>query len=278
VLKSIKTLHAAKPKYVFSEPSQSEILERYGVEVVDIEAPYVAAPQKGAVISGPDGALSPEAFATAYFEAQGYTVMPLESQPFHALFGVMMWSLIQDANDPLVQMVGFAEKTAVDAGLKPGQIWSFLPSDFGSEGYAVRRKRAVNKHFSEIAHHADDLLWLFDHWRPYSEELRQYLWAHRDKDVERARRLIELLPPQTILKVLRYLVDAYWDHYLGWPDLLVYRDQIVELVEVKSSNDKLNAKQKRWIVDNFTRLHFPFRVLKLHRSNATQISVRALLI
>jgi hypothetical protein len=30
--------------------------------------------------------------------------------PFHALFGVMMWLVIQDASDPLVQIVGFCSQ------------------------------------------------------------------------------------------------------------------------------------------------------------------------
>lgn len=271
VLQSIKDLHATSPKYVFSEPSQAEVLERYRVEVTDLKAPYVIAPQKGAVIATPDGVVSPETFATKHFEKMGWSVMPLESQPFHALFGVMMWSLIQDFNDPLLKMVGFVEKTAVDTGVKPGLVNSFLPDDFGNEGYAERRKRAINKHFGEIAHHienTEDLLWLFDHWRSYSEDFRQYLWAHRSKDVDRARRLVELLPPQVLLTILRYLVSDYWGHYLGWPDLFLYRERSFEFVEVKSSNDKLNAKQKRWIADNSTFLHLPFRLVKLHRATA----------
>jgi hypothetical protein len=271
VLQSIKDLHAKTPKYVFDEPSQSAIIARYGVEIINLEAPYVIAPQKGAVIDSSEGAVSPETFAAQYFGAKGWSVMPLESQPFHALFGVMMWSLIQDFNDPLLKMVGFAEKTAVDAGVKPDMVNSFLPDDFGSEGYAGRRKRAINKHFGEIAHHIgeiEDRLWLFDHWVSYSEDFRQYLWAHRSKDVDRARRLVELLPPQILLRILRYLVNDYWGHYLGWPDLLIYRDQSFEFVEVKSSNDKLNAKQKRWIADNSTFLRLPFRILKLHRATA----------
>jgi VRR-NUC domain len=132
--------------------------------------------------------------------------------------------------------------------------------------------RTNRKHFDEIVHHiddADDLLWLFNHWLSYSEELRQYLWAHRDKDVDRARRLVELPPPRALFRGLRYLVNDYWSH-LGWLDLLLYRNQTVEFVEVKSSGDKLNAKRKRWIADNSDFLHFPFRLLKLHRAPASR--------
>jgi VRR-NUC domain len=64
----------------------------------------------------------------------------------------------------------------------------------------------------------------------------------------------------------------------SWPDqkaallevfdsILLYRERRV-VVEVKSSSDKLSMKQKRWIADNATRLHFPFQLLKLHRATA----------
>ena len=98
-----------------------------------------------------------------------------------------------------------------------------------------------------------------------SERLRQYLWAHRDADVNRARRLIELLPADTVLGILRYLVDDYWGRYLGWPDLLLHRDGEFLFVEVKSSSDKLSAEQMRWIIDNHALLLLPFRLAKLHR-------------
>ncbi len=67
------------------------------------------------------------------------------------------------------------------------------------------------------------MLWLFDYWRPMSSDLRQYLWAHRDSEVARARRLIEMLSPSQVVSILRYLVADYWGHYLGWPDLLLQR-------------------------------------------------------
>lgn len=265
VLIAIKELHAKCPKYRFSEPSQAEILERYDVSVTAIKAPYVTSPQKGAVIWDGHSAISPEDFTAKLLETQGWSVMRLESRPFHVLFGVYMWRLIQDFHDPMVQMVGFAEKHEDASTGGPGQVWAMHPSDFGSEGYGLRRKRAINKHFREIGCE-DDLLWLFDYWLPYSHELRQYLWAHRNADVARARRIVELLPRAAVLTILRYLVEAYWDRYLGWPDLLLVRDGDFEFAEVKSSNDKLSSSQKRWIADNHCILHFKYRLIKLHRS------------
>jgi hypothetical protein len=121
-----------------------------------------------------------------------------------------MWLLIQDSADPLVRMVGFGDRLACEAGGEPPVIWTLLPEDFGSEGYAARRKRAIARHFRMLPGNRAELLWLFDYWRSDSADLRQYLWAHRDPDVDRARRLIEILSPFQILTILRYLVEDYW--------------------------------------------------------------------
>ena len=102
------------------------------------------------------------------------------------------------------------------------------------------------------------------------EKLRTWIAnARKEKqqDIEEAafRRLIEILPAESVLAILRYLVDDYWGRYLGWPDLLLHRADEFLLVEVKSSSDKLSAEQMRWIVDNHDALKLPFRMAKLHR-------------
>src|SRR5687768_16657580 len=48
--------------------------------------------------------------------------------------------------------------------------------------------------------------------------------CHRADAVSRARQLVEILPPDTVMRILRYLIGSYWQRYTGWPDLLVYND------------------------------------------------------
>jgi hypothetical protein len=218
--------------------------------------------------------VSAEAYATRQYENLGWSVMPLESAPLHALFGVMMWLLIERPADPKSQRVSFGSRTAFD-GREPGaEIGMTLPSDFGTAGYARRRKDKIDEHFAMLT--PDDfpergaLLDLFDYWRGPSRNLREYLWAHRDLDVDRARRLIEILPPEKTLKILGYLLGAYWGRYVGWPDLLLSRGDDIMLVEVKSSGDRLSAEQMNWIADNYDILKLPFRVAKLHRPAKTR--------
>ena len=188
--------------------------------------------------------------------------MALESVPLHALFGVMMWMLIQDPDDPKLSMVGFGAR---DIRQEKSSIWTVLPSDFVTKGYGDRRAVAIEAHLDRLLPERDELLWIFDYWRSPSSDLRQYLWAHREADVDRARRLIEVLPPETIFAMLRYLANNYWGHFLGWPDLLLFRPSEFLFVEVKSSSDKLSEDQKRWIADNHDQLRLGFRIAKIHR-------------
>lgn len=261
----IKALHDSAPKYAFKEPSQAEIVERYRVKVEDLQADYAPNATKGAQIVLGDRVVSPEAFALDHFAKIGWQGVELESVPFHALFGVMMWLVIQDSRDPLVQIVGFGSRTVFEEERGREMIWTHLPDDFGSSGYGERRRRAINKHFKSLLPAREELLWLFDYWRYHSEAMRQYLWAHRPIQVDLARRIVEILPPRTVLAILRYLVDDYWGRYLGWPDLLLYRDEEFRFVEVKSSSDKLSNDQKRWIADNHDMLKLPFAIAKIHR-------------
>jgi len=79
--------------------------------------------------------------------------------------------------------------------------------------------------------------------------LRQYLWAYVQEDQQRGRTLIEVLGPQRVKRIMRYLAEDYWVRYLGWPDLVSWREgdsgpEGVAFIEVKSSNDKLSDDQR----------------------------------
>ncbi len=110
-----------------------------------------------------------------------------------------------------------------------------------------------------------ELLWTFDYWTLPSADLRQYLWAHRPDDVARARKIIEILPAEIIRNILKYLIQSYWERYLGWPDLLVYTLGEYFFAEVKSSKDQLSEFQKHWIYHNAAELHLHFKLVKIHK-------------
>ena len=144
-------------------------------------------------------------------------------------------------------------------------ISTLLPEDFGASGYALRRASEIKEHFGALPLNRDDLLWLFDLWVDYSTDLRQYLWAHRTKDVNKARAMISILPIDATIRILSYLIKDYWNNYLGWPDLLVYKGDEFFFAEVKSSSDKLSEDQKHWIKKNSSEIKLPFKLVKIHK-------------
>jgi len=192
----------------------------------------------------------------------------LKADPFHALFGIFMWILIQGYDDDKNRVVGFGARKGYDPK-KPNTkiIHATLPEDFGKTGYGERRKKQIIRHLDSLPDDKEEMLWTFDYWIDHSENLREYLWAHEEVDVQKARILTERLPIPTIKNILKYLVDGYWERYLGWPDLFAYNEKDFLFVEVKSSKDKLSVDQKNWIENNSKYLNLPFKLAKIHRES-----------
>lgn len=269
-LEAIKALHAENPKYEYIKESNEAFLKRLDVPLRQVEGNFVRGSSTKAQIQYQDELLSVEQYASRIYQNKGYKVLELESIPIHALFGVFAWVLIEDPDDPKIQLSGFGERSAYELDGSKNMIWAPLPSDFGADEYGERRAKAIERHFSDFGESKEDLLWLFDYWVPYSEGLRQYLWAHRQETVQRARKLVEVLEPDTIIQILKYLLNGYWRRYLGWPDLLVYNSESYLFVEVKLSKDKLSEDQRRWIEDNQAHLKLPYEILKVNRVVAQQ--------
>ena len=269
VVKKINALHEHTPKYTYQEESQSDVLRKNIVKVVDLVATYVKQPERKVGILEAGKVVSVEEFAASYYRKQGYEVLFTESIPFHVIFGIFMWLLLQHPADPEVQIVMFGDRKAFEEGNAKGQeILTHLPRDFGTPGYSERRASVIEEHFAMLPKGKENLLSTFDYWVKPSEGLRQYLWAHRPEDVQKAREIVSILPTEVIYRILKYLIGDYWHRYVGWPDLLVHNSSEYLFVEVKSSKDKLREDQKEWIKGNTAELHLPFELVKIHKQNS----------
>ena len=265
VAEEMRKQHEISPKYRFVEKSQDQVLTQYGVEIVRLDAEFQHTVDNRLCVLDGQRTLSPEQFAAVHFEKLGYRIFFSESRPFHVLFGVFFWLLIQDPDDPHSRMVSFGSRTDYDSGRRGNLIWTSLPEDFATVAYAKRRAEAINKHFELIPRTTDDMLWTFDYWVEPSSDFREYLWAHNQEDVALAREIIAALPVKITQRILRYLIGGYWERYCGWPDLLAIKDDDFIFAEVKASKDKLSEDQKQWIADNHSELHLPFKLVKIHR-------------
>jgi len=159
-----------------------------------------------------------------------------------------------------------------EEGRRGKEVWTHLPEDFGTIEYADRRSGAIEEHFTSVlASDRDELLWQFDYWLTGSERLREYLWAHHPEDIALARQIVQVLPSDVVLRILRYLIGSYWGRFCGWPDLLAYNTNGFIFLEVKSSNDKLSEDQKHWIEGNATLLNLPFKLVKIHKTKVVDL-------
>jgi hypothetical protein len=264
-LAEIKHLHAIRPKYVFKNMSQQQVLEKCNVDILDLKAQYVPAIEGRAQVVMDGLTLGVEAFARRNLEALGYTTMICESRPFHVLFATLLGALITDPADPKLRLIGMADRTAPANQQRP-LLWK-RPEDFGTAGYGQRREHEISTYLNDVLPETTvRLLDLFDGSLQASWFLRTYLWADEPSAIDTARTLLSLMTPATIKSILRYLVDSYWANYVGWPDLVVYGKAEWFFAEVKSSHDKLSDDQKHWIEQNHARLKLPFKLIKIHRA------------
>jgi hypothetical protein len=265
VVKEIKLLHDTNPKYHYNEVSPQEIIDKYNVELISLNAEILKPKKRKVLLKYKDKEITAEEFVKAHFSELGYNCIETESIPLHVLFGTFLYQLIQDHKDSELRLIMFGSRSIWEQNKSKNIIRTFLPSDFGSKGYGLRREKDIKEYFLTLPTEPSEILWTFDYWLPYSNDLREYLWAHKIKHIEISRSLLAILPIQTIYSILRYLIDDYWGRYIGWPDMIVYNNNDYFFAEVKASKDKLSEDQKRWVKDNYEILHLPFKIIKIHR-------------
>lgn len=260
VISEIKKVNSERPKYEYSELSQQEVTDLTKTEIILVNTEHININKRKVGIRNGEGISTVEKFAADYFEVKGYNAIETESVPFHVLFGVLMYLVIQDPDDEKGQVVQFGSRNDFDKGIsEEGLITTILPEDFGSELYYNRQKELICWHLDQL----ENLDWLFEYWTETSSAFRQYLWAHREKDIDKARAVMKIIGLSNLRKILHYLSMNYWKNFCGWPDLIVYDDQEFFFVEVKSSNDKLSEDQKNWLLGNFEHMGFKSKIFKV---------------
>jgi hypothetical protein len=75
--------------------------EKCDVEVLYPEGTYLRTEARRAVIRDGDEACSVEEYACRHFRRRGYSAVRVENDPIFALFGVLMWPLIQDPSSSI---------------------------------------------------------------------------------------------------------------------------------------------------------------------------------
>jgi hypothetical protein len=245
-------------------PSKNR-LQNCEFEILSLDGTYVKTPNaRRVLVQDENGTCTVEEYACRHLRRCGYNAVRFENEPMFALFGALMWPLIQDTRDRRCAIMGVPNRSLLDTG-NGGLTCTRLPKDFGRPEYALRRAVAIEKHLAALSDRPERLKQLFEAWLGASESLRHYLWGHRSEHIQVARQLLDIVPDELIIATLRYLIEDYWGRRSGWPDLMVSSETDFFLAEVKSAGDKLGTNQQRWVRDNKLRLNFPFKLIEVRR-------------
>ncbi len=133
------------------------------MELLELSATYLDTTGKKALMLDGEEPVSVEKFVSRYFERRGFHVLFTENAPLHVLFGVFMWPLIQDTEDPRSRRIGFGNRHGFDGTEQSEIIWTLLPEDFGKSTYGRRRRAAIEEHLAPEMVSSNELERLYDY-------------------------------------------------------------------------------------------------------------------
>lgn len=163
-----------------------------------------------------------------YFRARDYSAAFSENEPWRALFGLVFWDIIYDTN--------------VRAIHHPLQR---VPSDFFLPDFYVKRETMLRERLASLP---DNQAFLELIQKTYLEKfgVANVLVAWFDGLLEIVLVLVRYLSPAQLNAILLEMAKHLRENTRGFPDLLIWKDDEYDFVEVKSPTDHLSAQQLHW--------------------------------
>ncbi|MEZ4900595.1 MAG: VRR-NUC domain-containing protein [Spirosomataceae bacterium] len=164
-----------------------------------------------------------------YFIEQGYGAIHAENYPWRGLFGLIFWDIIYDTN--------------VQAIHHPLQR---MPSDFYQPDFFRKRAPQIRQRLAAL-----------DTSQKYEQTLEStfiekfgtanVLVDWNEVLLELVRLIAQSLNPPQISAILLEMATNLRENTRGFPDLMVWNEAGLELIEVKSPTDHLSAQQLQWM-------------------------------
>lgn len=180
-----------------------------------------------------------ELASKAYFESLGWTVFYAENALLNALLGLTFWDAI------------FApiEGAFINA-------YQHRPLDLYHSDFVTKRQALIDATFDMLeTGNTYTLLTRYDekfgisnpfvHWSLISKELLEMA--------------LDTIPTNMLMALFKIQLSDLKLYRNGMPDLIAFKGNEFEWIEVKGPGDKLQDNQWRWIKE-FTRLNVPFAV------------------
>jgi len=163
-----------------------------------------------------------------YYRAQEKKAVFSENEPWRALFGLIFWDVIYDTN--------------VRAIHHPLQR---VPSDFFLPDFFIKREALLRNRLKELDHTEAFVERVY---ATYTEKLgtANVLVAWYNGLLEAVLLIIHYLTPKQLHAILLEMAQNLRENTRGFPDLLVWKDDYYDFIEVKSPTDHLSAQQLHW--------------------------------
>lgn len=268
-----QTRHKNNPKYDLSESTEASFLAEITVPETDLRADYTqlerGSQRIGKWLADSGQYVSAEELARQHYKKQGYDVWECERRLISVLTGIFLQPVIQDPQDPRVRLVMRGSTRGWSTASPSTPIIQFLlPEDFGTAEYFQRRQVALNSAIENLRETTNLATRLEELLLP-STSLRDYLWVNEDDAIQLARAALRIIPPDTILACISWVIRDFWHRQPGWPDLLLLKPNRYRFVEVKSSHDKLSLEQMQWFRWAITEAKIPAEICRIRRSRSS---------
>ncbi len=163
-----------------------------------------------------------------HYRQLGYEALFSENEPWRALFGLVFWDIIYDTN--------------VRAIHHPLQR---VPSDFFLPDFYIKREALLRARLQQLTTpEAFTELIRATYDDKYGTTNVLVAWFDGLRDL--VLLLVRYLRPAQLHAILLEMAQHLRENTRGFPDLLIWKDDEYDFVEVKSPTDHLSAQQLHW--------------------------------
>jgi len=195
----------------------------------------------------------PEQSVIKYYEEKGYKAIWSENSFWWEIMCLLFWDIIFARVFGAIEVIENGRRRVVSPNESIfNRIFDSMisrngmPNDFFSNRFYSNREKLIKNRFAELKR------------IDYFGEIRRFYNNNKGKacrPIENWNKysLDELLEPlkyinkNVVLSIIQRLLSNFVELRSGIPDLVVYTDNFVLFVEVKSEKDKLSDRQRGWI-------------------------------
>lgn len=163
-----------------------------------------------------------------YFQSQGWEAVHVENHVWRSLFGLVFWDILFDP-----RYVAFHHP------------FQRRPSDLHLPDFYLKRAVEIQARLDSLVDPAEVMHELFGLFQAHFGKVNPFVaWVEEMWGL--CRVILERVPIETWKQVLAKIAENPTENSRGFPDLMIWRADEVEWVEVKSPTDHLSNQQLFW--------------------------------